>query len=304
MTNVAVQVVVPAAAALMLFALGLTIDVAQLGRLLQRPRALLVGLASRWALVPGLAVLLCLVDRPSPPIALGLLLVASCPTATPAPALVRAGAGDTALGIALTATTNLASVVMLPLLLSLGSLLVGIEGRVDPSSLARVVFRIGALVIAPTVLGMVLRRARPVLARRMEPKVTPVALALLVPIIVLVLVSSREVVIPSLVQSGALAVELNLLALLGASLIARLAGLTPGEALAVLAGSGLFNFGLGVFVSLSVLREPRILVPGIAYGALMWLTAAAVTAWTRRIVGRRHPDQVAAGVVGRRSSVR
>ena len=84
--NVAVQVVVPAAAVLMLFALGLTLDGAQLARLFQQPRALLIGLACRWLVVPGLAVALCLLDRPAPHIALGLLLVASCPPATPAPA--------------------------------------------------------------------------------------------------------------------------------------------------------------------------------------------------------------------------
>src|SRR5215470_11979625 len=133
--NVGVQVVVPAGAALMLLALGLTLDPAQLVRLLETPRPLLIGLASRWVLVPGLAVAICLLDTPPPPIALGLLLVASCPVATPGPALVRAGDGDTALAIALTATTNLASAVALPVLFSVGALLVGSDGRVEPADL-------------------------------------------------------------------------------------------------------------------------------------------------------------------------
>ncbi|HEY1335053.1 MAG TPA: bile acid:sodium symporter [Myxococcaceae bacterium] len=239
--------------------------------------------------MPGLAVAICRLDAPASPIALGLLLVAACPPATPAPALVRIGGGDTALGIALTAATNLSSAVMLPLLLALGSLLVGIDGRVQPSSLARVVLRIGALVIVPTLLGMALRRARPALARQLEPRVTPFALVLLVPTIVLVVVSSRELVIPALVESGALALELNVLALVGASLVARLARLDPGETLAVVVGSGLFNFGLGAFVSLTLLGDPRVFVPGVAYGALMWLTAAGMTAWTRRVALRRAP---------------
>jgi len=296
--NVAVQVVVPAAAVLMLFALGLTLDGAQLARLLQQPRGLLIGLASRWLMVPSLAVAICLVGRPAPPIALGLLLVASCPPATPAPALVRAGGGDTALAIALTATTNLASALVLPVLLSVGSVLVGIDGRVDAAGLTRVALRIGALVIVPTLLGMGLRRGRPALARRLEPKVTPFALALLVPIIVLILVSSREVVIPSLVESGALAVELNLLSLAGAALLARLGRLLPGETLAVVVGSALFNFGLGAFVSLTLLGDPRVFVPGISYAALMWLTAAAVAGWSRRAAVRRRREPVGQGVVG------
>src|SRR5262249_43020724 len=154
--------------------------------------------------------------------------------------------------IALTATTNLASAVVLPLLVSVGSVLVGIDGRIDPASLTRVVLRIGALVVVPTLLGMALRQVRPALGRRLEPKVTPFAMVLLVPIVVLVLVSSREVVVPSLVESGALALQLNLLSLAGAAILARLGGLAPGETLAVAATSGLFNFGLGTFVSLTL----------------------------------------------------
>jgi BASS family bile acid:Na+ symporter len=282
--NVGVQVVVPAGAVLMLFALGLTLDPGQLVRLLERPRPLLIGLASRWILLPGLAVAICLLDPPAPPIALGLLLVASCPLATPGPALVRAGDGDTALAIALTAITNLASAVTLPVLLSVGALLVRIDGRVEPVDLIGVALRIAALVVVPTAMGMMLRRSRPVLARRMEPLVTPFALILLVPIVVLLLLGSWEVLMPALVDSGARAAALNLLALVGTALLARGARVPPDQTLALLVSSGLFNFGLGAFVSLTVLGNPQVFVPGIAYGALMWLTAAGAAGLTS---GRR-----------------
>jgi BASS family bile acid:Na+ symporter len=282
--NVGVQVVVPAGAVLMLFALGLTLDPGQLVRLLERPRPLLIGLASRWILLPGLAVAICLLDPPAPPIALGLLVVASCPLATPGPALVRAGDGDTALAIALTAITNLASAVTLPVLLSVGALLVRIDGRVEPVDLIGVALRIAALVVVPTAMGMMLRRSRPVLARRMEPLVTPFALILLVPIVVLLLLGSWEVLMPALVDSGARAAALNLLALVGTALLARGARVPPDQTLALLVSSGLFNFGLGAFVSLTVLGNPQVFVPGIAYGALMWLTAAGAAGLTS---GRR-----------------
>jgi bile acid:Na+ symporter, BASS family len=282
--NVGVQVVVPAGAVLMLFALGLTLDPGQLVRLLERPRPLLIGLASRWILLPGLAVAICLLDPPAPPIALGLLVVASCPLATPGPALVRAGDGDTALAIALTAITNLASAVTLPVLLSVGALLVRIDGRVEPVDLIGVALRIAALVVVPTAMGMMLRRSRPVLARRMEPLVTPFALILLVPIVVLLLLGSWEVLMPALVDSGARAAALNLLALVGTALLARGARVPPDQTLALLVSSGLFNFGLGAFVSLTVLGDPQVFVPGIAYGALMWLTAAGAAGLTS---GRR-----------------
>lgn len=278
----AAQVVVPAAAVLLLFSLGLTLDRSELVRLVKRPRGLAIGLLARWVVVPGVAVLLCLLDHPAPSTALGLLLVASCPLATPAPALVRAAAGDTSLAVALTAATNLASAITLPLLLSVGAALLGIQGRVEASALGGMALRVGALVIVPTVLGMGLRRARPGLAAWVEPRVTPFAAALLLPIVGLVLFSARESLGPSLAESGGLALGLNLVSLGVTVLLARGARLSRGETAAVLLGAGLFNFGLDVFVSLTLLGDVRILLPGIAYGALMWASAAGIVGWGRR----------------------
>ena len=63
--------------------------------------------------------------------------------------------------------------------------------------------------------------------------------------------------------------------------------------------ASLFNFGLGAFVSLTLLGDPRVFVPGISYGALMWLTAAPVAAWARRAALRRRAGPVGQGAIGR-----
>lgn|GEM_PF-6893886 len=290
--NVATQVVVPAAALLLLFALGLTLDLSHLGRLVQRPRPLLLGLLARWLVVPATAVALCRLAHPAPATALGILLLACCPLATPVPALVRAAGGDTALGVALTAVTNLSSAVTLPVLLSATTTLAGVRGRVESAALLSVALRVGALVVVPTVLGMLLRRSRPELARWAEPRVTPVALVLLVPIVGLVLVSARESLVPSLLESGGLAVALNVLSLGGTAVVLRLARLTAAEAVPILLGSVLFNFGVDAFVSLTLLRDPRVLLPGIACGLMMWLSGAAVVALARRARPQEAPAVV------------
>lgn len=77
--NVVTRGVVPAAAALLLLALGLTLDVSQLGRLVARPRPLLLGLVAGWLVVPAAAVVLCRLAHPAPATALGVLLLACCP---------------------------------------------------------------------------------------------------------------------------------------------------------------------------------------------------------------------------------
>ena len=280
--NVATQAVVPAAAALMLLALGMTLDSAHLGRLVERPRALALGLLVRWFVGPAIALGLCALARPPEPVALGLLLVACCPLGTPVPAMVRACRGDVPLALLLTALTNLASPVVLPGLLSVGSILLGLEGTVRPGALGSTALRIGTVVLVPTALGMAIRRRRPALARRIEPKVTPFAVVMIALIVAMLLVTSREHVVTSLVRSGALALGMNLLAIGLAALLGLGARLEREERVSLLLGAGLFNFGLHAFVSLTLLKDERVLMPAIAYGILMWASATGVAAWARR----------------------
>jgi BASS family bile acid:Na+ symporter len=280
--NLANELVVPAAAALILFSLGLTLDPGALRHLVSRPRALAVGLAVRLLFLPLAAVLLCLAFQPAPSTVLGLLLVAACPLGTPTAALVRAAGGDTALALALTATTNLLSAVTLPLLLEAGASLAGVQGAIAALGVGASALRVGALVTVPVMLGLVLRRARPALAARLEPRVTPFVLVLLLPVVGLTLYGSREALLPSLAAAGGLALGLNLTVIGLAWLLARSARLEPGEAVAVLLGAGLYNFGLAAFVSLTLLRDARVLLPGLAYGLVMLGTAAVLVAWFRR----------------------
>lgn len=280
-------VVAPVAAALILFALGLTLEPAALRRLAASPRLLLVGLAARLLVGPLVAVGLCLAFRPPPLTALGLLLVAACPFGTPTAALTRAAGGDTALALALTAVTNLASGVTLPLLLLGGTHLAGLGAHLALPGLGGQGLALGALVAVPTLLGMALRRARPALAARLEPRVTPLVLLLLLPVVGVLLLSVRERLGPSLAEAGGLALALNLGSMGLAALLARVARLEAAEGVVVVLGAGLYNFGLASFVSLTLLAEPQVFLPGIAYGLVMLGSAGAVASWAARRSGAR-----------------
>ncbi len=277
--SVAGLVFAPVAAALILFALGLTLEPAALRRLAASPRLLLVGLAARLLVGPLVAVALCLAFRPPPLTALGLLLVAACPFGTPTAALTRAAGGDTALALALTAVTNLASGVTLPLLLLGGTHLAGVGAHLALPGFGGQGLALGALVAVPTLLGMALRRARPALAARLEPRVTPLVLLLLLPVVAVLLFTVRERLGPSLAAAGGLALALNLGSMGLAALLALVARLDAAEGVVVVLGAGLYNFGLASFVSLTLLSEPRVLLPGIAYGLVMLGSAAAVASW-------------------------
>ncbi len=277
----AVQLVVPAATVIALFTLGLTLDVGSLTSVLTRPAGLLLGLAVAWLLLPCAAVAMCLAVRPAPPIALGTLVIAACPVATPAALFARVGDGDAMLALALTVVTSLASAVTLPLAVAIGASLVGGDAATG-LHVGRAVAGITAVATLPTAAGMALRRARPALAAAIEPRVTPFLLALLLVVFVAAVASQRASILPSLADAGLLALGLNLAAVGTAWPLARVARLPPPQAVAVALGAGLRNFALAAFVALTLLGDPSLLAPAIAYALLMWPSAVVVAGHGRR----------------------
>lgn len=274
-----------AAAAAILFTLGLTLEPGAAGRLAARPRVLWVGLLARLAAGAAVALALVLALRPPPPLALGLLLVAACPAATPTAALVRAARGDTAAALALTALTNLASAVTLPALLGAGARLAGLGPGAAWAGFGEAALRVGALATGPTLLGLLVRHRWPAMSARLARRATPLLLALLAAGVGAALHGVRDRLPAALAEAGALALALNLAAVGLAALLARAARLRAPEAVAVVLAAGLHNFALGAFVAVSLLGEPLALLPGVAHGLLMWGSAAGVVAWGRRAGG-------------------
>jgi BASS family bile acid:Na+ symporter len=78
------------------------------------PRGTLIGLAAHSLLLPSLAFLLTIVLDPSPSIALGMILVASCPSGNISNFLVNYAHGNPALSVTIAAFSMLGSVVFTP----------------------------------------------------------------------------------------------------------------------------------------------------------------------------------------------
>ncbi len=93
-------------------ALELTMD--DFRKLGAQPKSLIVGLAAQFLLLPALTFLLVLLIDPWPSVALGMLLVASCPGGNISNFMSLLAKGNAALSVSLTAFSTLAALVMTP----------------------------------------------------------------------------------------------------------------------------------------------------------------------------------------------
>ncbi len=100
--------------AFVLFGVALDIRVADFKGIVTAPRGTLIGLLAHSVLLPAVAYVLTLVLRPVPSIALGMILVASCPSGNISNFLVNYGRGNTALSVTIAAFSMLGSIFFTP----------------------------------------------------------------------------------------------------------------------------------------------------------------------------------------------
>lgn len=104
---------------LVMFGVALDLKVADFKAVLTMPKPVIIGMVGQFILLPAFTFLLVLVIRPTPSIALGMMLVAACPGGNISNFLTHYARGNTALSITMTALSTAVAIVMTPLNLSL-----------------------------------------------------------------------------------------------------------------------------------------------------------------------------------------
>ncbi|WP_435770139.1 bile acid:sodium symporter family protein [Nocardioides sp. SYSU DS0651] len=294
MDSALVSVGLPAALAVIMFGLGLSLTPDDFRRIARTPRAVAVALGAQLVVLPlacfGLVVLLDL----DPLLAVGMMLLAASPGGTTANLFSHLFRGDVALNITLTALNSLIAVVTLPVVVNLA------VGFFDPTGAGDLGLQFGksaqvfAIVLVPVAAGMLVRRASPGFAARADKPVRIGSAAVLALVVVGALLAERENLSDYLADVG-LAATLFCLASLGLGYaLPRLAGTTEKQALASAFEVGIHNSTLAIAVAVSVLDSELLAVPAAVYGVLMFPLALGA-GWLLTRVPRRAPAATARG---------
>ena len=156
---------------IIMFGVSLDLKVEDFKRVLRSPKGPLIGLMAQFILLPAFTYLLTLVINPAPSIALGMILVSSCPGGNMSNFFTNYAKGNTALSVSMTSVSTVLSIVMTPLNISIWgnanehtrTLLHQID--LNPMQMLLTIFMILGV---PLALGMTLSTKRPKLAQKMK----------------------------------------------------------------------------------------------------------------------------------------
>jgi BASS family bile acid:Na+ symporter len=230
-------------------ALNLTVD--DFWRLIRNPKPALVGVCSQFFVLPALTFLLVWALRPTPSIALGMILVSACPGGNVSNFMSMNAGGNTALSVTLTAISTVLAIVLTPLNLSIWGGLYGpaapILTAVDVSFWR--VFEIVTLILGvPLVLGMTVRRITPAWARRLSRVMQVLSIALFAGIVLFALRANFQYLMGYLGVVFDLVLLHNAAALVAGYQLAAWTGLPRPDRQTLALETGIQNSGLGLIL--------------------------------------------------------
>jgi len=241
--------IVEGALALVMFGVALDLRIADFRQVFARPLGPLAGLATQVLLVPALVYLLTLALQPPPSIALGMILVAACPSGAMSNFVTHLAKGNTALSVSLAAISTLLAVITTPFNL-------GLWGNLNPAtrellhsvelSWVQLASTVLFVLVLPTALGMVVAARRAQFAARVQPALKRLSVGFLL-VIIVVAVQQNFAAFTEHFSTIIVAVILeNTLAMVCGYGVARLIRLPEADARALTIEVGIHNSALGL----------------------------------------------------------
>lgn len=237
--------------AFMMFGVSLSLKPEDFRRILRRPDAPIVGLLAQFVLLPVMTCLTTWYFGVEPELALGMILVASCPGGSFSNIMTWLARANVAVSVSMTAVSSLAAIVMTPFNFALYGwlnphtrpLLTAIE--LNSYEILILVFLVLGV---PLLLGMAVGHAMPRFARWVERPMRVMTLLTLLLFVAIAFSKNSAVFVETAEKIVGLVVLQNMLALAIGAMAGGLSGLGRNDRRAITMEVGIQNSGLGLAI--------------------------------------------------------
>lgn len=140
---------------IIMFGMGMTLNIEDFKIAFTKPLPIFIGVLLQFLVMPAIGFFLSLILKLPPEIAVGVVLVGSCPGGTASNVIVFLSRGNTALSIAMTTISTLLAPILTPLLMLIYA------NRWLPVDHGSLFLSIVKIVLLPVILGIVVKRFFP-----------------------------------------------------------------------------------------------------------------------------------------------
>jgi len=253
----------------------------------KKPKGVLVGLLCQFGIMPFLGYLLAVVLGLPPALAVGLILMGCMPGGTTSNIFTYFSKGVLALSIMMTSVSTLCAVVFVPALIAFYSKLAGVTGEfaIPAANVAQVL----VVLLVPTVIGMVLRKANPNVGATVELIGSMLGIFVILFLIVSWVPRNYQLLLSTPWYVFFAAIGLGLFGMLLGYSLSRALRQDLNRSRTISLETGIQNGPLAVLiVTLTFTGEmqQQVLLVPVLYSLFIVLSSSAVTVWYRSMATR------------------
>jgi len=267
------KVLLPLSLAIIMLGMGMTLAPNDFTRIIRDPKAILIGLTNQLIFLPIIAFLLAIASDLSPVMAIGIMILATCPGGPTSNLITQVCRGNIALSVTLTAIASIVSILTIPFILSYALDYFGSGTNVIIKLPIRdTIFQIMGITVIPISLGMMIRRLKTNFATRMEKPMRMASTIIFILVFIAVITANFNIVGKAMKEVGLVTLLLNILTLGLGYLTARLFKLNVKSVISITVESGIQNGALAFVIATSILNNIEMGIPTAAYVIWMYIT--------------------------------
>jgi BASS family bile acid:Na+ symporter len=268
---------ITAALGSVMLGMGMTLTLRDFQRLLSAPGALSLGFLAHYSIMPLSGWLIGRMLHLEPGMAVGLILVASCPSGTASNVVCYLARVDVALAVSVTLTSTLFAFATTPLWCRL---LAGHYVPVDAMGLSLSTLKV---VVAPLLIGVICNWRLPSVIKAVSPFGPAVSVIAVVLITAGIVSQNAAAVIDNAGKLIIAAFLLHVLGFLLGYMVARILGYPIITARTIAIEVGMQNGGMAAMLARKNFpTQPIAAVPAVFSGVIQNLIGSVIAAWWRR----------------------
>ncbi|WP_297280818.1 bile acid:sodium symporter family protein [uncultured Anaerococcus sp.] len=243
-----------------MFGMGTSIDTKSFKSIIKNPKEVLIGSIAQFTIMPLLARILAITFNVNKDIALGIILVGSCPGGTASNVITHIAGGDVSLSVSMTILSTLLAPILTPTIVYL------LAGRWVEVSVIAMFKSVVTVILIPVLLGLFIKKISPSSIEKSKD-VFPLISSLSIILIISGIIGANA---DKIAQSGLIVLIIviihNALGLFGGLLIAKLFKMNYNKATALAIEVGMQNSGLAIsLATANFALNPLSTLPGAIF---------------------------------------
>ena len=277
-----IDIFLPLSLVFIMFTLGLGLTSGDFMNLIKKPKSFFIGMTNQMAILPLVAFIIISLAGITKEIAVGMMILASCPGGVTSNMITKLAKGDTALSISYTAVISILTIFTLPVIagLSMNHFMGAEAPPLDLLSLGLTMFFITAV---PVGTGMLVRFKNKRFANTFDGTATKISTVLFVVIILGALVSEWDMFINNFLQLGPAIAILIVAMLIIAYTSSMVFKMSSKQSITVAIESGIQNGTVGITVGNLIINPESGLsvlsIPSGVYSILMYFICLPFVFW-------------------------